>query len=216
MSKHKRNRDADQPDDKDLYELADTQEEEIPTLPLDDDPRFGPSSKSKKPKAQVSQPNEDERPDTAPKELRVYCLKCAHDLKGLPAGACPECGREFNPEVPSTISRTPIPIDNSFAEGWGVLFGPLLLLVGGLVFFFWLPYIQNQPFYLFAVTYPIWFFASLFFFLRAVKYNKTSVKMFIMVLIGIILGAPLHVVASVIAAGLGAIAVLVQDRTTMQ
>ena len=41
----------------------------------------------------------------------MNCLDCEYDLRGLPAGSCPECGRAFDPLDPSSFrpgnSRSP-------------------------------------------------------------------------------------------------------------
>jgi hypothetical protein len=37
----------------------------------------------------------------------MYCLGCYYDLRGLTESRCPECGRTFNPDRPSSFSRTP-------------------------------------------------------------------------------------------------------------
>ena len=34
----------------------------------------------------------------------MYCLKCGYSLRHLNRSACPECGREFNTNDPSTYS----------------------------------------------------------------------------------------------------------------
>ncbi|HYE18170.1 MAG TPA: hypothetical protein VEA69_06985 [Tepidisphaeraceae bacterium] len=41
----------------------------------------------------------------------LYCLGCYYNLRGLPADArrCPECGRNFHPDLPATYSLTPTP-----------------------------------------------------------------------------------------------------------
>jgi hypothetical protein len=32
----------------------------------------------------------------------MYCLSCGYDLRGLPENRCPECGRAFDPNKPTT------------------------------------------------------------------------------------------------------------------
>jgi hypothetical protein len=44
-----------------------------------------------------------------PLDFVGYCLDCFYNLRGLPAARCPECGRTFDPERPTTYSRTPYP-----------------------------------------------------------------------------------------------------------
>jgi hypothetical protein len=39
-----------------------------------------------------------------PPTTRVLCRDCLYDLETLPAGACPECGRAFDPDDPSTYA----------------------------------------------------------------------------------------------------------------
>ena len=36
-----------------------------------------------------------------------FCLQCGYDLFGLEAGACPECGRRFDPTDPSSYRFAP-------------------------------------------------------------------------------------------------------------
>jgi hypothetical protein len=36
----------------------------------------------------------------------VFCRRCKYALTGLAAGCCPECGRTFDPQDPSTFSVT--------------------------------------------------------------------------------------------------------------
>jgi hypothetical protein len=42
---------------------------------------------------------------TAAEYSGIYCLGCYYDLRGLSSGRCPECGRPFDPAIPSTFSR---------------------------------------------------------------------------------------------------------------
>lgn len=50
------------------------------------------------------------RPQPAvPDDFRAFCLNCFYDLRGLPTGRCPECGRAFDPDDPRTYSLTPSP-----------------------------------------------------------------------------------------------------------
>lgn len=37
----------------------------------------------------------------------MHCRDCEYDLSGLPAGACPECGRAFDPADPSSFLTRP-------------------------------------------------------------------------------------------------------------
>src|SRR5262245_60167127 len=37
----------------------------------------------------------------------MHCFGCGYELRGLPAGACPECGRAFNPSDPQTFGDAP-------------------------------------------------------------------------------------------------------------
>jgi hypothetical protein len=42
---------------------------------------------------------------TAAEYSGIYCLGCYYDLRGLSSDRCPECGRPFDPALPSTFSR---------------------------------------------------------------------------------------------------------------
>jgi hypothetical protein len=58
-----------------------------------------------------------------------FCVSCRHSLRGLVSRACPECGREFNPDDPRTYSR------HARHEGWRSLASVSRFLVvafGGL------------------------------------------------------------------------------------
>lgn len=35
----------------------------------------------------------------------ITCLVCGYDLRSLPKGNCPECGRRFDPEDPDTVGH---------------------------------------------------------------------------------------------------------------
>jgi hypothetical protein len=37
----------------------------------------------------------------------VYCRSCSYDLSGLPSGACPECGKAFDPADPASYEALP-------------------------------------------------------------------------------------------------------------
>ena len=37
----------------------------------------------------------------------MHCVGCSYELVGLEAGACPECGRDFDPADPSTFTAAP-------------------------------------------------------------------------------------------------------------
>jgi len=58
-----------------------------------------------------------------------YCKQCSYDLRALPAGICPECGRAFDPDDRHTFKRSdkgpdyPIIIPTIFA----CVIGPLLM-----------------------------------------------------------------------------------------
>jgi hypothetical protein len=39
------------------------------------------------------------------KDEDIFCRKCDYNLRGLPAGRCPECGHEFNPAHAETFRR---------------------------------------------------------------------------------------------------------------
>ena len=195
---------------RDLYELADAQEEAMIDS-LAEVPREKQSSRSIDEMKKSSLASEMQV-----QQLKVYCLKCAEDLKGLKAGACPSCGREFDPEVPSTISRTPIPIDSSLAEGWATLVSPAITLIAGMVFFSLLPRMVDSYLWVLAFSYPVWLLVTIVLFLKAIKYNKTVVKLFIMVFVGCMIGWPLGVIACLGAAFAGILGVLMQDRDTFQ
>jgi predicted RNA-binding Zn-ribbon protein involved in translation (DUF1610 family) len=38
---------------------------------------------------------------------RAFCLGCGYRLHGLPEARCPECGRDFNPDDPSSVDASP-------------------------------------------------------------------------------------------------------------
>ncbi len=37
----------------------------------------------------------------------IFCNSCDYDLKALPTGRCPECGRDFDPLQPATFATSP-------------------------------------------------------------------------------------------------------------
>lgn len=39
--------------------------------------------------------------------VAIYCRDCDYDLASLEAGACPECGRAFDPATPRSFARRP-------------------------------------------------------------------------------------------------------------
>jgi hypothetical protein len=47
-----------------------------------------------------------------PTRAKMLCRRCTYDLRGLPAGACPECGRHFDPADPATYT------DRATADSW--------------------------------------------------------------------------------------------------
>lgn len=67
----------------------------------------------------------------------IYCLSCDYDLRSLPAGVCPECGRDFNPDLPATYATSV-----EHAQPWWPsnifvicsLSPALSFIVGGLLF----------------------------------------------------------------------------------
>jgi rRNA maturation protein Nop10 len=68
----------------------------------------------------------------------IRCLDCGYVLWGLPAGRCPECGRDFDPENPNTYSTHPPFVRWRYwlpgfllAVGGGALFYILLILLAG-------------------------------------------------------------------------------------
>ena len=63
----------------------------------------------------------------------IRCLNCGYVLWGLPAGACPECGRTFDPENPETYSTHP-----PFVRWRYWLPGFLLAVGGGTVLYIFL------------------------------------------------------------------------------
>lgn len=56
-----------------------------------------------------------------PGEGRCFCRGCGYDLVGLESGACPECGRAFDPGNPDTFHRHPAQFTT-----------PMRWLIGGL------------------------------------------------------------------------------------
>ena len=49
----------------------------------------------------------------------MYCQECWYDLRGIECRQCPECGRGFHPEIPSTYTSYPgtkLPL-----EAWAIL-----------------------------------------------------------------------------------------------
>lgn len=63
----------------------------------------------------------------------VFCLGCRYSLAGLGAGACPECGRRFDPEDAATFSTSPR--RSLKLVRWLVLVALWPLLAHGMVFF---------------------------------------------------------------------------------
>ena len=61
------------------------------------------------------------RPASAATPIR--CQRCFYILENLPAGACPECGRPFDPGAPDTVTRKPPFV-------WWTYWLPPLLLAG--------------------------------------------------------------------------------------
>jgi predicted amidophosphoribosyltransferase len=61
----------------------------------------------------------------------VRCLTCQYDLENLPEHRCPECGRAFDPDKPTSFSSDDdwVPVVIWLA----VLLGPLLVLMGALL-----------------------------------------------------------------------------------
>lgn len=58
-----------------------------------------------------------------------YCRQCLYILNGLPLSRCPECGRAFDADDPSTY-RTKLHIVNwRRVAKWGVLVSVILLLI---------------------------------------------------------------------------------------
>ena len=54
-----------------------------------------------------------------------YCRRCSYDLRLLPAGACPECGRAFDPKDRKSFRSRP-----RMAAGWRRVFQLMMLLAG--------------------------------------------------------------------------------------
>lgn len=48
--------------------------------------------------------------DQPPFQPLRYCLGCGYELTGLALNACPECGRDFDPDNAATTGATPIPL----------------------------------------------------------------------------------------------------------
>jgi hypothetical protein len=53
--------------------------------------------------------NKEQRPSVpaTPAKPTMYCKGCGYVLDGLPENRCPECGREFDPNIPGTFSDQP-------------------------------------------------------------------------------------------------------------
>lgn len=64
----------------------------------------------------------------------MYCKQCWYDLRGIDSRTCPECGRGFQPEIPSTYSR--YPGNKMPPEAWAVLFLQLFVIALVLMGFF--------------------------------------------------------------------------------
>ena len=70
----------------------------------------------------------------------IFCRRCKYNLRGLPAGNCPECGRDFNPLHAETFLRSLAPehpiLDITFARhplvwsGDAILAAQFVLFVG--------------------------------------------------------------------------------------
>jgi hypothetical protein len=69
----------------------------------------------------------DQVPDSA------TCLGCGYSLRGLPEAVCPECGRGFDPEDPTTFRRVPArpwwPFQANAPPRWQVVVLPALTVV---------------------------------------------------------------------------------------
>lgn len=63
--------------------------------------------------------------------MAVYCKQCRYNLKGLPAGECPECGRAFDPADSATFWDGKLPIARWFWT-WAIIFS-LAVLLGGVL-----------------------------------------------------------------------------------
>lgn len=65
-----------------------------------------------------------ERESTVALGPNYHCQRCGYNLRGVPSGRCPECGRAFDANDPTTYraSRTPQEIRRDrmrFADHWG-------------------------------------------------------------------------------------------------
>src|SRR5947209_768581 len=66
------------------------------------------------------------------------CIDCGYVLIGLPAGKCPECGREFDPDRPVTFTTKPpfvwwnywLPGFLLAAIGGALIYAVLILFIG--------------------------------------------------------------------------------------
>lgn len=76
------------------------------------------------------------------------CIGCGYPLRGLPANVCPECGRPFDPRIPSTYDHPARPRSwRRWAKPPPI--GQLLLLLGCTVYCVW---IASSPGGLWAIA----------------------------------------------------------------
>jgi len=77
--------------------------------------------------------------DLPPHEAK-FCKRCHYHLVGLEeAGACPECGRRFDPYEPSTFLQRPPRRLESYLFGRTALLGAVTLIVTACIYMTFLP-----------------------------------------------------------------------------
>jgi hypothetical protein len=65
----------------------------------------------------------------------VRCLSCGYDLRNLTEHRCPECGREFDPNDPSTFEARAVSRSVNVVVGIGFLLIAILILALPLIYF---------------------------------------------------------------------------------
>lgn len=105
-----------------------------------------------------------------PADTDRFCQGCNYNLHGLPEHRCPECGRVFNPDDPSTFVHTkPLgPITKSLARpiGWPTNGAAMLIVLLGLAASLY----PGGMFWLQASCFLAWLAVGIVFFLRLLAF----------------------------------------------